>query len=147
MNSLVVESSPAIKDSLCYILLSLGIKGIPCENKNQALEAISKLEEDVFSAIIDIDKKEAEGIELIKELKQNPKTKDTKIIVHTIQSNREAVIKMMEMGITGYLLKPFNESEAHDKLNTIFKRLEGGEKRNHLRITPNPENLLRVHLT
>ncbi|MBN1799160.1 MAG: response regulator [Spirochaetales bacterium] len=145
MNSLVVESSPKIRDSLCYMLLSLGIKGIPCGNKDQALEAVSNLNEDVFSAIIDIDNKEAEGVELIKELKQNPKTIDIKIIVHTIQSNKEAVIKMLEMGIIGYLLKPYNETETYDKLNKIFNRLEGQEKRQHIRITPDPEDLLRVH--
>ncbi len=145
MNSLVVDSSPAIRNSLCYILLSLGIKGIPCADRDQALTAIKELEEDLFSAIVDIDNKEVEGVELIKELKQNPKTMDIKIIVHTIQSNREAVIKMLEMGIIGYLLKPYNETETYDKLNKIFNRLEGGEKRKHIRITPDPEDLLRVY--
>jgi two-component system OmpR family response regulator len=145
MNSLVVESSPDIKDSLCYILLSLGIKGIPCADKDEALKAINELNEEIFSAIVDIDNKETQGVELIKELKQNPKTADTKIIVHTIQSNREAVIKMLEMGIIGYLLKPYNESETYNKLNNIFKRIEGGEKRSHIRISPDPQDLLRVH--
>jgi two-component system OmpR family response regulator len=145
MNSLVVDNTPAIRDSLCYILLSMGIKGLPCGSKEEALKILNDTQEEVVLAIIDIDNKATEGVELIKELKQNPKTKNIKIIVHTIQTNKNAVTKMIELGVIGYLLKPYQESETHNKLNKILKKTIGIEKRKYIRISPDPEDLLRVH--
>ena len=145
MNALVVDNSPAIRDSLCYILLSIGIKGLACGSKEEALKIANQTGEGPALAVIDIDDKAAGGVELIKELKGNPKTKDIKIIVHTMQKNREAVTKMLELGVMGYLLKPYNEVETQNKINKILKTAAGMENRKHLRITPDPEDLLRVH--
>ncbi len=145
MISLVIESSADIRNSLCYILLSLGIKGIPCATREQAIGAAGAAAEKIFCAIVDIDNKALGGVELIQELKRIPATIDTKIIVHTVQSNREAVLKMLKLGIIGYLLKPYHESETPAKLSKILQRIEGQEKRQHIRITPDPQDLLRVH--
>jgi DNA-binding response OmpR family regulator len=145
MIALVVESSSDIRNSLCYILLSLGIKGIPCATREEAVGAAGAASENIFCAVIDIDNKALGGPGLIQELKRIPAAANIKIIVHTIQSNREAVLKMLNLGIIGYLLKPYRESETPAKLGKILQRIEGQEKRSHIRVTPDPQDLLRVH--
>jgi CheY-like chemotaxis protein len=145
MVSIVVDNSPEIRNSLCYILLSFGIKGIPCADREEALTIIRKTPEEISCAVVDIDQKGTGGLELIEELKREVKTKKINIIVHTIQSDREAVVKMLELGVIGYLLKPYKESETPVKLHKILQRVEGQEKRQHIRITPDPQDLLRAH--
>ncbi len=83
---LVVESSLPVRESLCYVLLSFGIKGIPVSDRAAALEALRK-NETVDGAIVDIDNKSVDGIHLIQDLKAADKTKGLSIIVHTVQSS------------------------------------------------------------
>src|SRR3990170_666409 len=100
---LVVEGSSTIRESLCYVLLSFGIKGLPVSSRQEALGTL-QTESAVIGAIVDIDTKEVDGIQLIKELRESEKTRAIKVIVHTVLSSKELVVKMMEYGVVGYLL-------------------------------------------
>ena len=90
---------------------------------------------------------EVEGSQLIQDLKDGERTQAVRIIVHTIQSQKEFVMRMVELGILGYLLKPFNEEEASAKLKKILEKTISSreEARKHVRVRPDPEELLRVH--
>ncbi len=146
MEFLVIEESPAVRDKLCYILLSLGIKGVPLSTRQQALDLLRRGER-FDGAIIDVDSSEVDGFRLIQELKEGEGTQSIRIIVHTIQSQKEFVLRMVEMGILGYLLKPFDEKDASAKLKKILEKTvtSHNEARKHVRVRPDPEELLRVH--
>ncbi|GAH68763.1 unnamed protein product, partial [marine sediment metagenome] len=142
---LVVEASSKVRESLCYVLLSFGIKGLPVSSRQAALAEVQKNPE-IEGAIIDIDSQEIEGIELIKQLKAADNSQLNKIIIHTIQSNKDFVVKMVELGVVGYLLKPYNEEEVFAKLQNIFAKIESHNKqRKHIRVKPDPDELLRLH--
>jgi len=144
---LVLEESPGIRDSLCFTLLSCGIKGVPVSSYDEALQAFKTLSA-IDGAIIDIDNKELKGTELIKELKEREDTKAVSIILHTIQSNKEFVVKMVEFGIIGYLLKPFDEEKTSSKLKSLLDKNKGhteNNSRKHIRVKPEPDELLRLH--
>ncbi len=144
MEFLVVEHSPQIRENLCYILLSLGIRGIPLANREKALETLKNKE--VSGAIVDVDNKEVEGLQLIEELKNNDKTKNIHIIVHSVQSQKDFVLKMVEMGVVGYLLKPMEEETTVEKLKKILQKLETHRtERKHIRVKPDPEDIPRLH--
>ena len=87
MSFLVAEGIPEIRESLCYILLSLGIKGIPVSSIEQALNAITR-ETGIDTAIIDVENTEVEGMKLINHLRNNNQTKHIKIIVHSKESDK-----------------------------------------------------------
>ena len=145
MDFLVVESSKSIRDSLCYILLSLGIKGIPIKNYKDALEYL-KNNRDISAVIVDIDNKDVEGIKLVQYLRENDDTKGIKVIVHTIKTNKDFVVKMAELGIGGYLLKPFEEKQTYEKLKKILSNLEDHYTgRKHIRVKPEQDEFLELH--
>jgi two-component system OmpR family response regulator len=145
MQFLVLEASDKIRESLCYVLLSFGIKALPVTSRQAALKAL-KDNPALDGAIIDIDSQEAEGSELVNDLKGSPQTRSIKIIVHTIQSNKEFVVRLVELGVLGYLLKPYDETEIFPKLKKILAKLESHDsQRRHIRVQPDPEELLRVH--
>ncbi len=145
MDYLVAEATQSIRESLCYVLLSLGIKGIPVSNKQEALETLQS-NEAVGGAIIDLDSREMDGVNLIAELREKESTQHLSIIAHSVQSSKELVNKMMESGVIGYLLKPYNGKDASQKLKKVLARGNNHHtQRKHIRVRPDPDELLRLH--
>jgi CheY-like chemotaxis protein len=145
MDYLVAEAAPNVRESLCYVLLSFGIKGIPASNKQEALQILHG-EKEIGGAIVDLDSKEVDGVELIAELRAQEDTQHLNIIAHSIQSSKELVNRMMELGVIGYLLKPYVEKDTGLKLKKILARGENHHaQRKHIRVRPDPDELLRLH--
>ena len=144
MNFLVVESSLVVRESLCYVLLSFGIKGVPVENREAARLVIDR-GDSIDGAIVDIDNKDVDGIRLITELTEREQPHKISVIVHTIQTSKEIVMRMVDLGVAGYLLKPFSPESAKTKLAVIFSKLAThNSQRRHIRVKPDPQELARV---
>ncbi len=143
---LIVEGSPAVRSALRTILRSLGIEGIPLPSRQAALDWIGR-GETADGLIVDVDSDEVDGFRLIQDLKENEKTQSIRIIVHTVHSQKEFVMRMVGLGVLGYLLKPFNEEETASKLKKILQRAttSQSESRDRVRVKPDPQELLRVH--
>lgn len=141
---LVVESSLTVRESLCYVLLSFGIRGVPLSNRAAARDALQKGEK-ADGVIVDIDNKDVDGVGLIGELKASEATKGISVIVHTVQTSKDVVMRMVDLGVAGYLLKPFDPDSAKAKLATIFSKLAThNSQRRHIRVRPDPDELARV---
>jgi two-component system chemotaxis response regulator CheY len=140
----VVESSPQIRESLCHVLLSFGVRGVPVADRAAAWETLRR-KEPVEGVIVDIDNREVEGSRLIDELKADDATRSIPVIVHTVQSGKQAVMKMVEAGVAGYLLKPYDPEGARAKLASVFSKLAThNRERRHIRVKPDPDELARV---
>ena len=128
------------------LLLSLGVQGLAVANRREALTQIEK-QPDIKMAILDVDNKETEGMQLLRELRENKDTRSIKAIAYSFQSNREFIEKMVEMGVAGYLLKPLDQERAKGKLRRVIAGISAGisEKRLHIRVPPDPGELLRLH--
>jgi two-component system chemotaxis response regulator CheY len=141
---LVVEGSLTVRESICYLLLAFGVRGFPVANRKAAREALAR-GDTIDGAIIDIDNKEVEGILLISDLKGAESTRGISVIVHTIQTSKDFVMRMVDLGVAGYLLKPFDPDKARAKLAAIFSKLAThNSQRRHIRIKPNADELARV---
>jgi CheY-like chemotaxis protein len=145
MDYLVAEAAANIRESLCYVLLSLGVKGVPAADKQEALAALQNNKE-IGGVVVDLDSKEVDGANLIAELRAQEGTQHLSMIVHTVQSSKELVDRMMEFGVIGYLLKPYVEKEIYPKLKKVLARGEShNSQRKHIRVRPDPDELLRLH--
>jgi DNA-binding response OmpR family regulator len=145
MTYLVVEGSPAVRSSLCYVLLSFGIKGLPASSRREAMDILGS-QADVEGLIVDIDTREVEGLELIRQMRESESLQKVKVIVHTVQSSKELVAQMVEAGVAGYLLKPYKEGQIYAKLKKVLDRtLSHDSQRRHIRVKPDPDELLRLH--
>jgi DNA-binding response OmpR family regulator len=142
---LVVENNPSTRESLCYTLLSFGVKGIPAASRAAAWESIGAAA-DLEAAIVDIDNREVEGPALVEELRRDDRTRGVAVIVHTVQSGKDFVMTMLESGVAGYLLKPYDPARARDKLGAILSKLATHNgQRKHFRVRPDPDDLARAH--
>ena len=145
MVCLVVEGAPAVRESLCYVLLSLGCKGVPAANRREALD-ILKAQPEINVAIVDLDGKDVQGEQLLHDLRESGKPAGPKVIVQSVQSNRELVVRMMEYGVAGFLLKPYQDKEIYEKLRKVLEHCRvPNDRRRHIRVKPDPDELLRLH--
>ncbi len=145
MICLVVEGATAVRESLLLVLLSLGCKGVPASNRREALD-ILKAQPEINVAIVDLDSKEVQGEALLGDLRGSGKPGGPKIIVQSVQSSRELVVRMMDYGVAGFLLKPYKDKEIYEKLRKVLEHCKvPNDRRRHIRVKPDPEVLLRLH--
>lgn len=144
---IVLEYSPSIGEALCYLLLSFGIKGIPAVNRDKALAEL-KNNPDIKMGIIDIDNKQAQGFKFISDLRKIDKISRFMVIAHTASAYKLIEPQLIRIGAIGCILKPFDENKTFLSLKNILSKIyfAGKEKRNHIRISPHPDELLRVHI-
>ena len=91
-----------------------------------------------------MDNRDVGGVELLETLK--PRADSIQLIVHSVQSSRQFVESMTVYGVRGYLLKPFGEERTASGLRRLLLEpaLGDQEKREHLRVHPDPSDLMRV---
>ena len=141
---LVVESAPAVRESLCQVLLSFGVRGVPMAGREAALQAL-KAGPAVEGVIVDVDNRDVDGPGLIAEMKQDERTRSIPVIVHTVQTGKQAVMHMVALGVAGYLVKPYSAEAARGKLAAIFAKLSShNSQRRHIRVKPDPDEMARV---
>lgn len=105
---LVVDDNPDMReyirkllDPLCDVRLA--------QNGRIALSTLEDFTPDVI--LSDIMMPEMDGIELLKELKQNSKTNKIPVILLSARAGEEARIEGYDMGADDYLIKPFAAKE------------------------------------
>lgn len=85
--------------------------GIECLNK------MKQFEPDVL--LLDINMPEKNGLEVLEQLKSE-KTK-TKILILTVHNEIEYLIKAIDIGVDGYILKDSESAELKKAIDTVFK--------------------------
>ncbi|MBE7546343.1 MAG: response regulator [Planctomycetia bacterium] len=84
-----------------------------------ASEALEKFKEQKFEVIICcMQVKQANGIDLFKELKKEEINKDTPFIIVTSTGSKENIRHLKENDIQHYFLSPFAPIELREKINT-----------------------------
>jgi CheY-like chemotaxis protein len=141
---LVVEGSDPVREAIARALLPRGIQGVPVGNRLAAREAL-RADATIQGAIVDVDDRAVEGIRLIEEIKADEATRGLSMIVHTTQTNRTFVVRMIEIGAAGFLLGSFTPHAGPDRLDRALAPLSGHDRqRRHIRVRPDPGEMVRV---
>jgi CheY-like chemotaxis protein len=146
MTCIILEPSKSEREQLSVVLLSLGVQGVQAADRGQTVDAL-KAHQDAQICILDVDDKDAGGMVLLKELRSQQRHRHIKTVAYSYQSDRAFVEQMVELGVSCYLLKPFDQYKAKIKLQNLVKSIDRGisEKRRHIRVSPDPNELLRLH--
>ncbi|MBG09499.1 MAG: hypothetical protein CME68_12125 [Halobacteriovoraceae bacterium] len=126
MKVLVIDDDKSITYSLKKVLLSVGMEPFIAENWNQASDLI--LKEKFGLILLDICLGSGKnGFNHCKELRTNPKTMDTPIIIISALWDYEDKIQGLELGADDFVCKPFNKGELIARINAVCRR-SGGTK-------------------
>ena len=121
MNIAIIDDHHIVRKGIIEIIESFSDFKFMIEAEN-GLDFINKYEEaknfpDI--CIVDIRMPEMDGFELIKYLKMN--IRNLKILVLTTYDEEYYLIKMIKLGVNGYLLKSCHPQELKNALTSIYK--------------------------
>lgn len=120
LSILVVDDEASIRDLVIQIL-ELKYQVYSATNAQEALR-IAK-EHKPTLALVDIYMPGRNGLELCKELRNDPSTKQIPIIIMTARNALETRVKAFEFGADDFLEKPFYMDELVSRIESKIRRL------------------------
>jgi len=64
------------------------------------------------------------GIDLLKAVRADPKLVNLPVLMVTAEAKREQIILAAQMGVNGYVIKPFTAATLREKIEKIFERID-----------------------
>lgn len=119
MKILICEDNPMAMKTLSVVLGREGFEADIAEDGNRALELLQKNDYDLL--VMDIHLPYRSGLELVKFVRSD-QGKDTPAIVLTAFSDPQMQRQAGELGISGYIVKPFNPAELIAKIKSILNK-------------------------
>ena len=110
---LVVDDAPA-NLQLCKGLLGDEFDVRLAKSGKMALDALKKVHPDVI--LLDIEMPDMSGFEVMEEMNKNPDFGDISVIFVTSHATEKLVVKAVESGAVGYVVKPFDVSVLRTKI-------------------------------
>ena len=65
------------------------------------------------------------GINLLKEVRADPKLVSLPVLMVTAEAKRDQIIEAAQAGVNGYVVKPFTAQVLKEKIDKIFERVGG----------------------
>ena len=123
---LIVEDEDIIRKGIAYTFdwVSMGCTIVgEAANGQEGIDKISELKPDIVLA--DIMMPIIDGIEMIKKAKE---IVDFKAIILTSYADFEYAKQAINLGVSGYLMKPVDEDELKEAITKVIKELEKDSK-------------------
>jgi len=128
LNSKIIlaDDSRAIRTLVRQQLGHLGYNDIlDFENGRDVLAALEQLTrkgEKVDFFIVDWRMPEMDGLELLRALLQDEKYKKTPYLMIAAEREIEFVLKAVELGVSDYIVKPFDENILSNKIQSVWTK-------------------------
>ena len=65
------------------------------------------------------------GIDLLKQVRADPKLAALPVLMVTAEAKRDQIIEAAQAGVNGYVVKPFTAQVLKEKIDKIFERVDG----------------------
>jgi two-component system phosphate regulon response regulator PhoB len=117
---LVVEDESALVEVLRYNLEREGFAVAAAADGEAALEAIADHKPDLL--ILDWMLTHISGLEICRQLRRRPETRDLPIIMLTARGEEADRVRGLEVGADDYVAKPFSPSELLARVRALLRR-------------------------
>jgi DNA-binding response OmpR family regulator len=101
---LLVDDDPHIQELIKFFLKSSGLEIVICKDGFTAIDEMYARKCDLV--ILDISMPHMNGFQTLKNMRQNPETAATPVIMLTGSKDKTDVVKAGKFGITDFILKP-----------------------------------------
>ncbi|MGB5792644.1 response regulator [Poseidonibacter sp.] len=116
---LVVDDSLIIRKKVTKIIENLGHEVVyAAKNGVEAIESYNIKKPDLVT--MDITMPDMDGITAVKKIIENDK--DAKIIMVTSHGQEDMVIKSIQSGAMGYILKPISDDKLAQSIGEVFPK-------------------------
>ncbi len=115
---LLVDDDPDILRLVEVVLKRSGFNVVTAKN---GTDALSYLQTDQPSMILlDVAMPGMNGFEVLSQLKAQPNLKSVPVMMLTARSQKEEIIKAIQMGAQNYMIKPFDSKELITRIKKII---------------------------
>jgi CheY-like chemotaxis protein len=118
---MVVDDSPVIRKIVEKLLTMLGFGGfnfLGAENGIAALDILNEKKVDLI--ITDLHMHEMDGIEFVKEVRQNEKIDLIPVLMITSDYNTDKMLEAYDAGVDEFMQKPFKAVDLEEKIKVLF---------------------------
>lgn len=123
---LVVDDFATMRRVVRSQLRELGIQDV--DEAEDGQDALSKLKKGGFGFVVtDWNMPNMQGIDLLRAIRSDTNLKHLPVLMVTAEAKRENIMEAAQAGVNGYVVKPFTADVLKEKLEAIFKRLEGAQ--------------------
>jgi two-component system phosphate regulon response regulator PhoB len=123
---LVVEDETAIREMHAFSLGRAGYDVMPAASGQEARAAIANAFPDLI--VMDWMLPDISGLELMRQLKRGPETKEIPIIMVTARAHEDDRVAGLDGGADDYLVKPFSSRELLARIRVLLRRSGGDEE-------------------
>ncbi len=117
--ALIVDDSRTIRVILRRILLELGYEVCEAADGKEALKVI-ELERGAVSLVLtDWNMPEMNGLDLVKQLRQNPELASLKVVMVTTETELDHMVLALDAGANEYVMKPFTKDILKEKMELV----------------------------
>ncbi len=110
---LLVEDDILIREMYESELIRSGYKVVACSSGEDGIKALQQGHFDL--ALLDVMLPGINGLEVLNQIKQNPLTKDIKVVLLTNLGQEAIKKKGFDLGVVGYLIKSANTPDQFIK--------------------------------
>ena len=123
MKILVVDDHESMRRIVKQILMDLGFTNI--EMADDGSTAYPLLQNGDFDFLVtDWNMPQMTGIDLLRKVRANEKTKAMPVLLVTAETKKEQIIAAAQAGVNDYVVKPFNAQTLSTKIDRIFAKLK-----------------------
>ncbi|MEA2068707.1 MAG: response regulator transcription factor [Verrucomicrobiota bacterium] len=118
---LVVEDDPSVQELLKVNMEKVGWEVQLADSGEAALLVVSKLDPDLI--LLDVMLSGLGGIEVCRQLRRYPQTRETPVIMlSALSQEKDIVAGLRDGGADDYVTKPFNLNVLHAKIDALLRR-------------------------
>ena len=126
MRFLIIDDSITMRRIIANILARIGYPEVV--HANNGREALDRLATDAVDVVItDWYMPEMNGLDFVKILRTTPATSHIPIVIVTANAASDDIQHALELGVKGYILKPFTVETMKDKIDALMAQLRGEE--------------------
>ncbi len=127
-----VDDDNTIREIEVYTLTQTGFEARGFSDGISMLEALKTEKPDLI--VLDIMLPGKDGIEILKEIRKNPKTRDIPVIMATAKGTEMDKILGLDIGADDYLVKPFGVMEMVSRIKAVLRRYQPMDKEDVLNV-------------
>ncbi len=124
---LLVDDEQRMLDLVELFLIPHGYKCIKVTSGSEAIKIIER--EKVQLILLDVMMPEMNGWEVCEQIREFT---NVPIIMLTARSDKEDLVKGLNIGADDYISKPFNEKELVARVNAVLRRFPDGEEEQNM---------------
>ncbi|HPX32302.1 MAG TPA: response regulator transcription factor [Erysipelotrichaceae bacterium] len=121
-----VDDDNTIREIEVYTLTQTGFEARGFADGISMLEALKTEKPDLI--VLDIMLPGKDGIEVLKEIRRNPETREIPVIMATAKGEEMDKILGLDMGADDYLVKPFGVMEMVSRIKAVLRRYQPIDK-------------------